>query len=287
MSNRYDDRRGRRPFRRGYADEYDRERLREALNRPGFGRMGDDRDYLDEGRYDEDSRGLEYRSSDYGPRRGQARPWRGAGHAPYDAAGESGYVPGMESEYARNRVTGSYGREPMSGAGGEGRRWREARTEYGAELGDAGTFGSGNHYLGDDFDTRDPRGRWGGAREEGRGLMDRAADEVRSWFGDEGAERRRDRDERGIRGYSGRGPRGYRRSDARIHEDVCDRLTDDDYLDATDIEVQVETGIVTLSGTAEDRRAKRWAEQLAERVVGVSDVINQIRVRATDRSSAT
>src|ERR687883_561129 len=41
-------------------------------------------------------------------------------------------------------------------------------------------------------------------------------------------------------GYRGRGPREYRRSDDRIRDDVNDRLTDDDFLDASQIEVGVQ-----------------------------------------------
>lgn len=41
--------------------------------------------------------------------------------------------------------------------------------------------------------------------EEDRGFMDRAGDEVRSWFGDEEAERRRERDARWDEGRYGRG----------------------------------------------------------------------------------
>jgi hypothetical protein len=56
-----------------------------------------------------------------------------------------------------------------------------------------------------------------------RGFLDRAGDEVASWFGDEDAARRRDMDAR----HYGRGPKNYTRSDERISEDVNERLTDD------------------------------------------------------------
>lgn len=85
--------------------------------------------------------------------------------------------------------------------------------------------------------------------------------------------------ERGARGYSGRGPKGYRRSDERIREDVSDRLTWNAELDASDIEVRVAEGEVTLTGVVEDRRAKRLAEDLAEDVFGVQDIHNQLKVR--------
>jgi osmotically-inducible protein OsmY len=79
--------------------------------------------------------------------------------------------------------------------------------------------------------------------------------------------------------HTGRGPRGYRRADERIHEDVCDRLTEAGDVDATDIEVKVLAGVVTLSGSVTSRNAKRHAEDLAEGVRGVIDVQNQLRIQ--------
>ena len=49
--------------------------------------------------------------------------------------------------------------------------------------------------------------------------------------------------------YRGRGPKGYIRSDERICEDVCDRLSDDPFVDAADVEVVVAGSEVTLTGT--------------------------------------
>jgi osmotically-inducible protein OsmY len=79
--------------------------------------------------------------------------------------------------------------------------------------------------------------------------------------------------------YFGRGPRGYRRSDERIREEINDRLAYDPDLDASDLDVRVENGLVTLSGVVEDRGAKRLAEDLAEDVMGVDDVNNELKVR--------
>lgn len=78
--------------------------------------------------------------------------------------------------------------------------------------------------------------------------------------------------------YSGRGPKGYTRSDERIREDVCERLSDDDDVDASEIEVQVKDRKVTLSGSVQNRRMKHIAEDLAEAVSGVDDVDNRITV---------
>jgi hypothetical protein len=79
--------------------------------------------------------------------------------------------------------------------------------------------------------------------------------------------------------YVGRGPKGYRRADERIEEDVNEALTDSPDLDASEIEVKVSNGEVTLSGTVTERWAKRTAEDIAERCSGVKDVRNEIRVQ--------
>jgi hypothetical protein len=83
--------------------------------------------------------------------------------------------------------------------------------------------------------------------------------------------------------HTGRGPRNYKRSDSRIEEDVCERLTENGTLDASDIEVTVQNGEVTLKGNVENRQAKRLAEELAEAVSGVKDVTNQIKVQQQSR----
>jgi len=79
-------------------------------------------------------------------------------------------------------------------------------------------------------------------------------------------------------GFRGRGPRDYRRSDDRLREEVCERLTDDHYVDASNIEVEVRDGEVTLTGSVESRDQKRRAENVADRLSGVKDVHNRLRV---------
>lgn len=78
--------------------------------------------------------------------------------------------------------------------------------------------------------------------------------------------------------HRGRGPKNYTRSDERIREDVNDRLSDDSWLDASDIEVVVKNCEVTLTGLVHTREDKRRAEDLAERVGGVRHVQNNLRV---------
>lgn len=84
--------------------------------------------------------------------------------------------------------------------------------------------------------------------------------------------------------HRGRGPRGYRRSDDRIREDVCEALTEDPRVDASRFEVRVQGGEVTLTGTVQSRDEKRLAEELAERVSGVTDVQNQLRIALGETS---
>jgi osmotically-inducible protein OsmY len=160
---------------------------------------------------------------------------------------------------------------------------------YGGSYGVGGGYGSGaggNYRSGSGGEYRARGETWGrhdygrsGGGEE-RGWWDRAADEVSSWFGDEDAARRRRMDE-----HRGRGPKGYTRSDDRIREDVSDRLTDDWMVDASDIEIQVSSSEVTLTGTVESREAKRRAEDIAESVSGVRHVQNNLRVK--DRASGS
>ncbi len=116
-----------------------------------------------------------------------------------------------------------------------------------------------------------------------RGFLDRAADEVMSWWGDEGAARRREQDHR--EDHRGRGPSDYTRSDERIREDANDRLTDDWRVDARRISVAVESGDVTLTGTVASRQDKHRAEECVERISGVRHVQNNLRVE--DAGTAT
>lgn len=84
--------------------------------------------------------------------------------------------------------------------------------------------------------------------------------------------------------YRGRGPRGYQRADDRIREDVCENLTEAGDVDASEIEVGVTSGAVTLSGTVSNRYEKRRAEDLAESVSGVKDVQNHLRLQPDGES---
>lgn len=182
------------------------------------------------------------RSNDYGA--------YNAGYAGYGGDYAYGRYP-YEEGYGYNRPEYEYGTSD------EGDRRRRYNSNY-----------NRGHYS--DYDRYEDRHR------HDRDWWDRASDEVASWFGDDDAERRRRRDEQ--ENHRGRGPKGYQRSDERIREDVNDRLTDDPWVDASDIEVTVNNREVILSGEVHDRSAKRRAEDIAERVLGVQNVENRIRV---------
>lgn len=85
------------------------------------------------------------------------------------------------------------------------------------------------------------------------------------------------REERG--GHYGKGPRGWKRPDKRIFEDINEALFKSYDVDASDIEVSVANGVVTLTGTVNTREEKREAEFCSEAVSGVTDIRNEISIR--------
>lgn len=137
--------------------------------------------------------------------------------------------------------------------------------------GDRDLYGLGtDDYRSSDRDPFFERERWGRSSDSwGTGRNDS------SW--------RRDDDEslwEKAKNFFGVGPKGYKRSDERIREDVCEALYADPYVDASDVEVSVQSGEVTLRGTVGDRRIKRMAEDCAHDVSGVADVRNELRVQS-------
>lgn len=83
--------------------------------------------------------------------------------------------------------------------------------------------------------------------------------------------------------YTGVGPLNYKRADERIQDDSSDALYRNAELDASDIEVSVKDGIVTLSGTVETRIDKKVAELTVERIPGVVDVDNRLIIESPKR----
>lgn len=110
------------------------------------------------------------------------------------------------------------------------------------------------------------------ARGESRGLVEWEDRGPLAWLGDR---------IRGERGRAGRGPKGYKRSDERIHDEVCERIARTG-VDADEVEVKVEHGEVTLTGTVRDRMDKWHLEDVTDDVFGVDEVHNHLRVRRSE-----
>ena len=192
-------------------------------------------------------------ADDYG--RGSGGYGSGGGRDDWDYAGEGHGHGGRNAGGRRGGgrgLTGDLAFESGGGYGGGGNA-----SAYSGESSYGGQAGYGGSTM---------RGAYGGGwygRPESRGETGDAGTQMPS--------------------YAGRGPKGYRRSDERILEEVCEVLTRHPGIDASDVEVRVENGEVTLSGTVGDRRAKRLAEDLAEDCAGVADVHNQLRVASADQ----
>lgn len=87
-------------------------------------------------------------------------------------------------------------------------------------------------------------------------------------------------DEWGARiSHFGKGPKGYKRSDERIKEEVCEVLARNPRIDASDIEVSVDDALVTLSGTVSSKEIRRAAEMAIENISGIDDVKNELRIK--------
>jgi osmotically-inducible protein OsmY len=184
------------------------------------------------------------------------------------------------ANYDRYGDRGKYNQDQPYGGGHGG--FASGRSDYGRS--DYGRSNQENDYSERNYGRSDYRGRdYGRGESEDRSWWDRTTDEVSSWFGDDDAARRRESD----RNHRGKGPRNYTRSDDRIKEDANDRLSDDPFIDASDIDVTVTNGEIVLTGSVDHRSTKRRAEDLAESVSGVKNVENRIRVGQMTGSQAS
>ena len=142
---------------------------------------------------------------DYGRDYGSGSAFSYSSARDYEAAGEIG---------DRNRRNRGYGRDEYGagraggyyGQGGYGydrtssyeQRTSRDRPYYGSYAHDGHRFDDvGDHHPSENRDRNDIRNQRGTGRgDDDRGFWDRAGDEVRSWFGDDDAERRREMDQR-------------------------------------------------------------------------------------------
>jgi len=72
------------------------------------------------------------------------------------------------------------------------------------------------------------------------------------------------------------------RTDAKIHHDVLQELLWDTCIHETEVGVQVDQSVVTLTGVVGSYAKKRAAEEAAHRVAGVLDVADEIQVNDPD-----
>lgn len=78
--------------------------------------------------------------------------------------------------------------------------------------------------------------------------------------------------------FYGKGPKGWKRSDERIKDEVCEVLYRAPDVDASYIEVSVKSGLVSLKGSVSNRLEKRLAESWVENLTGVDDVQNELKI---------
>jgi hypothetical protein len=202
---------------------------------------------------------------------------------------DQGYSPTRDRYHGQGYGQPGFGgetNEPRPGRySGETRRPLSGGTggyDYERGYGDAGRREQrDNRPFGEDRDDRNDRGaRFEDAGRNAGDFLHRAGEKVAAWFSGGSEARAYDNsdDRQGSRGARGLGPRGYKRSDDRINEDAHERLTEDTWLDASNISVSVSGGEVTLSGTVENREAKHRAERVVEDIPGVNHVQNNLRI---------
>ena len=74
-------------------------------------------------------------------------------------------------------------------------------------------------------------------------------------------------------------PRGLRRSDEQIMDEIESLLDQQGQVDASAIQVDVKDGIVTLSGNVGSSLEMRRVEGIVQNVLGVSDINNELTLR--------
>jgi osmotically-inducible protein OsmY len=70
-----------------------------------------------------------------------------------------------------------------------------------------------------------------------------------------------------------------KKTDTQIHRDVLEELRWDSRVDETEVGVEVDAGVVTLTGTVTSWAKRTAAQEAARRVMGVLDVANDIKVK--------
>lgn len=225
------------------------------------------------------------------PSRQRSRQDYGTGGSQRGQSAQGGYYGEQEQRgwdpyrggYGGGYGGGEYGEFPFSGSRGVRRSWPSQPFED-ADPSESWQGGRGQSGYEPGRANYGRDGQYGGANSGGNGgtsssygrrepLYNRSWDEFRE---ESGAGDR-------ARQMKNRGPKGYTRSDDRIREDLSDRLMSSYQVDSSDVEIQVQNGEVTLSGTVRSRAEKFGIEEIADEIVGVKEVNNQLRIkRETD-----
>lgn len=241
-----------------------------------------DRDTYRYGRNDDDPRGRRESREASWPENDR-RSFAGRDEADYDypGAGQPDYTSGAEGYGGYGSRRGAGGNYGGASFGTSQQGYADGRHhDYGRS--DSLSYGRHRHgNSGSDNDRHGEDGYRGRSAGYGQNDMPMGGNERLQRVSDGESDRGHFLGGGMMRGgeHRGRGPKNYTRSDDRIREDVNDRLSDDAWLDASEIDVQVSSGEVTLTGTVNAREDKRRAEDLAEQVSGVKHVQNSLRVQ--------
>jgi hypothetical protein len=243
---------------------------RDEDNEREYGRYGSYAGGVDNPQFYGQSGRSDWRESDYG----RGRDWQSQGESGERDWGERDFGDRFRSGEQRGFGGGrSYGGGFYTGEterGGQYGGSRYGTSQYGQYRG--GQYGS---EAGGDLYREREQGGAGGSRFAAGRVGYGGSGSISSQTG------------AGVSGmFRGRGPKGYQRSDERIREEVCECLTDDPLIDASNLEVNVKNCEVTLSGTVNSRQEKRRAAEMIEDLSGVKDVHNNLRV-ASEQSTGT
>lgn len=78
-----------------------------------------------------------------------------------------------------------------------------------------------------------------------------------------------------------------RTRDGELYDKICEALLNNPYVDATNITIEIDKAIVTLSGKVEDRFMKKEVEICLEGLRGIRDVINKLELYSFNDSGST
>lgn len=280
----------------GYSRDDERARYRDYSNeREGFGNRSGYRSYNQSGNAPSQYPYADQEPGPYGapfgsrpdqvdPHGGYGRPWNsgetrswgyqgGYGQQGFQMQGGQRAGGPRSGEFARpgNYGSGDYGNSGYSSGAYSG---QQGGYSSGNSYPNPSNYGNGgsqsSNYAGHGYSAA---GGYAGADESSRGEF--------------GGRTARSNSGAGMKRAWNRGPKGYTRSDERIREDISDQLMHSHEIDPSEVEIQVSGGEVTLTGTVCCRREKYQLEELAERVAGVKDVVNNVRIKRDAGSSSS